>query len=458
MVDKHVLMGSGSINKALAWLAAPAIIGLVIQTLYGLVDSVFVGRGLGEEGVLGLAALAVAFPVAHLLLSAAAGVGVGGSSYISRGFGASDSGRVKKGVGNMIIMAFVVGIICTIIGLVFLKPILFVFGATETTLPFAYNYMFWIILGCTFQILTVTINAIVMAEGNSLYSMSMYAVSSVTNIILDYIFIFEFGWGIQGAAIATIMSQMLSVLLLIFYLYKISKLKFSLKWLKFDKTAFWGIGKVGFSEFLREGSLAIMFIIVIWNVNMYGDDSSVAIYGLINRIFGFVIIPAMGVVQGMIPLTGFNYGAKKYDRVRKILKTASLWAILISFVLGAMTYIFTAELFSLFITDTALIDEAVIAYWIADLSIPIVAFQIVGSAFMQALGQARASLILALIRQFSIIPVLAVIPYFLGLMGVWVAFPIADLLATAITLWFVLRQLKSLKKEEKLHTMYEMSA
>lgn len=458
MVDKHVLMGSGSINKALAWLAAPAIIGLLIQTLYGLVDSVFVGKGLGDDGVLGLAALAIAFPVSHLLLSAAAGVGVGGSSFISRGFGASDHDRVKKGVGNMIIMAFVVGILCTIIGLVFLKPILFVFGATESTLPFAYDYMYWIILGCTFQILTVTINAIVMAEGNSLYSMSMYAISSATNIVLDYIFIFEFDWGIQGAAIATILSQLLSVVLLIFYLYKISKLKFNLKWLRFNKTAFWGIGKVGFSEFLREGSLAIMFIIVIWNVNQYGDDSSVAIYGLINRIFGFVIIPAMGVVQGMIPLTGFNYGAKKYDRVRKILKTASLWAILISFVLGAFTYIFTAELFSFFMTDTTLIDEAVIAYWIADLSIPIVAFQIVGSAFMQSLGQARASLILALIRQFSIIPVLAVVPYFLELMGVWIAFPIADLIATTITLWFVLRQLKSLKKEEKLYEKYEREA
>lgn len=457
MVDKHILMGSGSINKALAWLAAPAIIGLVIQTLYGLVDSVFVGRGLGDDGVLGLAALAVAFPVSHLLLSAAAGVGVGGSSFISRGFGASDSERVKKGVGNMIIMAFVVGLICTVVGLVLLKPILFVFGATESTLPFAYDYMYWIILGCTFQILTVTLNAIVMAEGNSMYSMGMYTVSSLTNIVLDYVFIFEFGWGIQGAAIATIMSQMLSVVILVFYLYKISKLKFSLKWLKFDKFSFWNIGKVGFSEFLREGSLAIMFIIVIWNVNMYGDDSSVAIYGLINRIFGFVIIPAMGIVQGMIPLTGFNYGAKNYERVRKILKTASIWAIMISFILGAITYIFTAELFSLFITDMSLIDEAVIAYWVADLSIPVVAFQIVGSAFMQALGQARASVILALIRQFAIIPVLAIVPYFMGLMGVWVAFPIADVIATAITLWFVLRQLKSLKGEEKLHEMYTNS-
>lgn len=454
MVDKHVLMGSGSINKALAWLAAPAIIGLVIQTLYGLVDSIFVGQGLGDDGVIGLAALAIAFPVSHVLLSVAAGVGVGGSSYISRGFGASDSERVKKGIGNMVIMAILAGIVCTILGLTFLDPVLKIFGATETNLPFAHDYMYWILLGCTFQILTVTLNAIVMAEGNSFYSMGMYTVSSVTNIILDYVFIFEFGWGIQGAAIATILSQMLSVCILIFYMYKVSKLKFGLKWIRFDKIAFWEIGKVGVSEFLREGALVIMFIIVIWNVNRYGDDSAVAVYGLINRIFGFVIIPAMGVVQGMIPLTGFNYGSKNYARVRKILKTASIWAVAISFVLGALTYIFTAELFSLFITDTALIDEAVIAYWIADLSIPVVAFQIVGSAFMQALGKARASFILALIRQFSIIPVLAVIPYFMGLMGVWVAFPIADVIATAITLWFVLNQLKSLKKEEKLYEKY----
>jgi putative efflux protein, MATE family len=451
MADKHEMMRSGNIKKTMAWLAAPAVIGLVIQMLYGLVDSIFVGRGLGENGVIGLAALAIAFPVSHLLLSAASGVGVGGSSYISRGFGAADSARVKNGVGNMIIMAIAVGIICTIFGLAFLDPLLMLFGADEITLPFARGYMFWIILGCTFQILTVTMNAIVMAEGNSIYSMGMYAVSSLTNVILDYVFIFEYGWGVQGAAVATVFSQMLNVLILIFYLYKVSKLKFNLKWIKFNKSSFSEIGKVGASESIREGALVIMFIIVMFNVNLYGDESSVAIFGLINRIFGFVIIPALGIVQGMIPLIGYNYGAKNFDRIRKILKVSAVWAISISIVVGALTYIFTAELFELFMPGSPLIDEAVIAYWIADLSIPVIAFQIIGSAFMQALGKARASFILAMLRQLSIIPVLAVIPYFMGLMGVWVAFPIADTITTVITLAFVLHQLKFLKREEKLH-------
>jgi putative efflux protein, MATE family len=451
MADKHEMMRSGNIQKTMAWLAAPAVIGLVIQMLYGLVDSIFVGRGLGENGVIGLAALAIAFPVSHLLLSAASGVGVGGSSYISRGFGAADSARVKNGVGNMIIMAIIVGIICTIFGLTFLDPLLTLFGADEITLPFARDYMFWIILGCTFQILTVTMNAIVMAEGNSVYSMGMYAVSSLMNVILDYVFIFEYGWGVQGAAIATVLSQMLNVLILIFYLYKVSKLKFSLKWLKFNKSSFSEIGKVGASETIREGALVIMFIIVMFNVTHYGDESSVAIFGLINRIFGFVIIPALGIVQGMIPLIGYNYGAKDYGRIRKILKVSAIWAVSISLVVGALTYIFTAELFELFMPGSPLIDDAVIAYWIADISIPVIAFQIIGSAFMQALGKARASFILALLRQFAIIPVLAVIPYFWGLMGVWAAFPIADTITTVITLTFVLYQLKFLKREEKLH-------
>ena len=448
MSDKHEMMRSGNIKKTMAWLAAPAVIGLVIQMLYGLVDSIFVGRGLGENGVIGLAALAIAFPVSHLLLSAASGVGVGGSSYISRGFGASDSVRVKNGVGNMIIMAILVGIFCTVFGLTFLDPLLMLFGADEITLPFARDYMFWIILGCTFQVLTVTMNAIVMAEGNSIYSMGMYTVSSLTNVVLDYIFIFEYGWGVQGAAIATVISQMLNVAILIFYLYKVSKLKFSIKWLKFNKSSFSEIGKVGFSEFVREGALVIMFIIVIFNVNRYGDESAVAIFGLINRIFGFVIIPALGIVQGMIPLIGYNYGAKNYDRIRKILKISSIWAISISFILGAFTYIFTAELFELFMPGSPLIEEAVIAYWIADLSIPLIAFQIVGSAFMQALGKARASFILAILRQLSIIPILAIFPYFFGLMGVWISFPIADTITTVITVAFVWYQLKSLKKME----------
>jgi len=350
----------------------------------------------------------------------------------------------------MIIMAIAVGIVCTILGLVFLDPLLTLFGADEITFPYAHDYIFWIILGCTFQVLTVTMNAIVMAEGNSVYSMGMYAVSSVMNVVLDYIFIFEYGWGVQGAAIATVLSQMLNVLILIIYLYKVSKLKFSVKWIKFNKKSFSEIGNVGVSEFIREGALVIMFIIVLFNVNRYGDESAVAIFGLINRIFGFVIIPALGIVQGMIPLVGYNYGAKDYDRIRKILKVSAVWAVSISLVVGAFTYIFTAELFELFMPGSPLIEEAVIAYWIADLSIPVIAFQIIGSAFMQALGKARASFILAILRQLSIIPVLAVIPYFMGLMGVWVAFPVADTITTVITLAFVLHQLKFLKREEKL--------
>jgi Na+-driven multidrug efflux pump len=189
----------------------------------------------------------------------------------------------------------------------------------------------------------------------------------------------------------------------------------------------------------------------MFNVTHYGNEESVAIFGLINRIFGFVIIPALGIVQGMIPLIGYNYGAKDYGRIRKILKISAIWAVSISLVVGALTYIFTAELFELFMPGSPLIDDAVIAYWIADISIPVIAFQIIGSAFMQALGKARASFILALLRQFAIIPVLAVIPYFWGLMGVWAAFPVADTITTVITLAFVLHQLKFLKREEKLH-------
>lgn len=454
MVDKHVLMGSGSLNKALAWLAAPAIIGLVIQTLYGLIDSIFVGQGLGADGITGLAALAVAFPISHLLLCAGSGVAVGGSSFISRGFGSSDSERVQKGVGNMIFMSLVVSLICTVGGLLFLEPLLSLFGADASTMPFAKDYIFWIILFSVFQIVTITINAIVMAEGNSLYSMGMYIISSVTNIVLDYVFIFEFGWGIQGAAIATILSQAINVVILIYYLYRVSKLNFSLKWIHFDRAAFTEIAKVGISEFIREGSLVFTYIIIVFNLNYYGTATHVAIYGIINRIFGFVIIPAMGINQGMIPLAGFNYGAKNYERVRKTVKIALIWAVLISLVLTVITYLFTAQIISLFTPETSFIEEAVVAYWIANLCIPLVPIQIVGSAFMQALGKARASFLLAIARQLMMLPLMVVIPLALGLLGVWIAYPLTDLLASAVTLWFVLSQLKSLKKEEMLHEIY----
>lgn len=445
-------MNEKGVKTALFWLSAPAVLGLLIQTLYGIVDSIFVGHGLGESGILGLSALTVAFPVSHLLLSVASGVAVGGSSYISRRMGSRDKRNVEKGIGNMIALAILASVICTVLGLLFLDPVLKVFGANANILPLAHDYVYWIVLGCVFQILTVTINAVVMAEGNSFYSMGMYAASSVCNVVLDYVFIFEYGWGIQGAAIATVLSQMLNVAILIFYLYRVSKLNFSWRWISLDLKIAKEIVQVGVSEFIRESSLVFMFIIVNFNLNIYGEDeSSIAIFGLINRIFGFVVLPVMGIVQGMIPLTGYNYGAKNYNRVREIFKTAVFGALLFSLLLGAISYIFTAEIFSLFTTDAAVIEEGVIAYWIADVSIPIVAFQIVGSALMQALGNARASFILTMARQVFILPVLAVIPYLIGLVGVWIAFPVVDVMAGLLTLWFVLRQLKSLKTEEKMH-------
>ncbi|MCL2549420.1 MAG: MATE family efflux transporter [Methanimicrococcus sp.] len=456
MADKHEMMNSGNLKKALAWLAAPAIVGMIVQTLYGIVDSIFVGRGLGDDGVLGLAALAVAFPVSYLLICVGSGVAVGGSSFISRGFGAADKERVQKGIGNMIFMALAASVFCTIAGLLFLDPLLTLFGATETNIPFARDYMFWIILGCVFQIMTITLNSVVMAQGNSVYSMTMYTVTSLINVVLDYIFIFEFGWGVKGAAIATVLCQILNVAILIFYLYKVSKLNFRLKWIRFDRPVFSEIGKIGISEFLREGSLVFTFIIIVWNLNYYGNDTHIAIYGLINRIFGFVFIPAIGIVQGMIPLAGFNYGAKNFERVRKIVKISLVWAIGILFVLTAITYLFTSEIFTLFIPDNPeLVKEAVIAYWIADLMIPIIAIQVIGSAFMQALGKAKASFVLAVARQVIMIPIMVIFPYFFGLVGVWIAYPVTDLLASALTLWFVVSQLKSLKNEEKLSEKYK---
>jgi len=456
MADKYEMMNTGNLHKALAWLAAPAIVGLIVQTLYGIIDSIFIGRGLGEDGVLGLAALAVAFPISYLLICVGSGVAVGGSSFISRGFGAADKERVQKGIGNMIFMALAVSVFCTIFGLLFLNPLLTLFGATATNMPFARDYMFWIILGCVFQILAITLNSVVMAQGNAVYSMTMYIVSSLINVILDYVFIFEFGWGVQGAAVATVLCQMLNVAILIFYLYKVSKLNFSLKWIRYDRPAFSEIGKIGVSEFLREGSLIFMFIITVWNINYYGNDTHIAIYGLINRIFGFVFIPAIGIVQGLIPLAGFNYGAKNYARVRKIVKISLVWAFVFLFVLTAITYIFTAEIFTLFIPhNPELIREAVIAYWIADVMVPIIAIQVIGSAFMQAVGKAKASFVLAVARQGIMIPIMLIVPYLLGLVGVWVAYPIADFLASLLTLWFVVSQMNALKKEEKLSEKYK---
>ncbi|MCL2141323.1 MAG: MATE family efflux transporter [Methanimicrococcus sp.] len=452
METKLEQLNNRGVKTALARLSFPAMVGIFIQMLYGLVDSVFVGRGLGEDGIIGLSALTIAFPLSYLILSVASGISVGGSSYISRSMGALEKVRVEKGIGNMIILAFAAGVFFTIFGLLFLDPILKVFGATPVILPFARDYMFWIILGCTFQILTMTVNAVVMAEGNAIFSMKMYTASSILNVILDYIFIFHFGWGIQGAAIATSLCQVFNVMILIYYLYGVSKLKFRLKWIVFDMKTSLDIIKVGVSEFVRESSLVFMFIIVNYNLKIHGDTSSFAIFGIINRIFGFVIIPVIGIVQGMIPLTGFNYGAKKFQNVRDILKISVKWSILLSFIIGAFTYIFTAPLLSLFITDPVVVKEGVIAYWIADISIPIVAFQIIGSAFTQALGKARVSFILTISRQVFILPTLFIIPHFMGLIGVWVAFPVVDLLAGILTLWFVLRQLKLLKKEERVNT------
>ncbi len=450
MTDNKKNLEKENISNLLLRLSVPAIIGMMIQATYNITDTIFVGRALGENGVYAIGGLAVAFPVQMIIMATALAIGIGGASLISRSIGKNDLDRAERTFGNVILLVFISSIGIIVFGTIYLSPILQAFGATDTILPYSYDYLQIILYGTFFFSFALAVNSIVRAEGNANIAMYSMIISAGLNILLDPLFIFGLGMGIRGAAYATVISQFICALYLIhYYLNGKSIIKFRLKNLKPDFRIINEISAIGISPFVRQGSSSIVVIVLNNVLVIYGGDVSVAVFGIMSRLLMFTIMPVMGIVHGVQPIIGFNYGAKNYDRVIQSVKLSAFVASGISFAGFLLLFLFPEQLMNIFTSDKMLIEEGISAIRISVLALPFVGFQIIGSALYQSIGKARPSFILSMSRQvFFLIPLVIILPRFFELNGVWIAFPISDLLAFALTFTMVSRELKSLNIEE----------
>ncbi len=432
------MLGTEKITTLLRRLSVPALIGMFVMTLYNVVDTVFISYGVGIEAVAGTT---VAFPLMMIMMAVAAALGVGGASVISRRLGAQKGEEANLVFGNIITLNLIVSVLGLFVAFFALEPILNLFGATPSTLGYAKDYMFPILFGTFFFSFGFAANNLIRAEGNARFAMVMMIVPAVINIILDPIFIFVLNMGVQGAAIATVISQAVVFFMVFDYFLKgKSSLRFAISNLKLKWSLVRETLSVGLPAMIQQSAGSILVISVNSMLIQHGTEFYVGIYGIIQRIVMITTIPIMAVMQGMMPIVGYNYGAQKFERMRETiwltLKVVTICATAITLVLVAIPEPFLR----IFTANQEVIEEGATAMRILFAVFFVVGVQIVAGGLYQALGKPKQALVLSLSRQILIlIPLVLILPNYFGVIGVWLAFPISDILAVALASYLLYR-------------------
>ena len=438
-------LGTQKISKLLIKQAVPATIGILVMSLNMIVDTIFVGQWIG---VLAIAAITVVLPIAFLISSIGMGIGIGGSSIISRALGANNPEKAFLTFGNQICLTVILAILFVILGNVFSVPILNLFGAKGEILPIASEYFGVIIYGVPFLAFAMMGNPTIRAEGKPKFAMYAMMVPSVLNILLDILFIKYFNWGMYGAGLATsIAYASCGLYILYFFLSSKSELQIIPKNFKLDFKIVQEIAKLGGVSIVRQGAISILMIVLNYSLYTYGGEISIAVFGIINRVMMFALSPVLGVSQGFLPVAGFNIGAKKNDRVKETIKKSIYFGSILGTLIFIGIVIFKEQIIWIFTNDATLLEKTPNAMLVVFLVTPIVTMQLIGSAYFQAAGKAMPALLLTLLKQgIFLIPLAYLLPIYYGIDGVWWSFPIADTLATIITVFVLKREVsKNLK-------------
>lgn len=453
--DNSQLMGTESIGKLLIKFSVPAIVGMIVNALYNVVDRIFVGQGVNT---LALSGITIAFPIMNIILAFAMLVGVGATALISIRLGQGRKDEAEKILGNAVSLTIIVSLLLTIIGIIFLEPILTMFGGTGEVLEYGKEYMFIILIASTLGNLAFSINNIIRAEGNPKKAMATMLIGALINTVLNPLFIFGFGFGIRGSALATAISQTVSTIWVMSHFIgpkSKSMLKLKKENLKLDFHIIRGTFAIGVSPFAMQVATSVITVFLNKQLVHYGTEISIAVMGVINSIVMLILMPIFGINQGVQPIIGYNYGAKQYKRVREALKLSIIFATIISTLGYLLVYIFPGFIMSMFAdkTNTAILSEflseGTYGLRIYLCMLPIVGFQIVSSNYFQSVGKAGYSIFLSLSRQVIILlPLLYILPRFFNLHGVFIAGPTSDFLASLLTLILLIRELKKLNKEE----------
>ncbi len=424
-------LASESIAKLLWKYTLPAMVGTVVMSLYNIVDRIFIGQGVGPLAISGLA---LTFPFMIVLLAFGMLIGAGAASRISITLGENNPQKAEKILGNAITLTFLISGTVVLLSLLFMNDLLRLFGGTDNTIRYAYDYMIIIVPAGVLTALYFGLNNIMRASGHPRKAMYNILLGAVVNLILDPIFIFVFHWGIQGAAIATVISYLVGTINGgSHFLLKTTPIRFHFSNLKLEKEIIWSIISIGLSPFSMQ--IGSSFVVVLFNGTLlkYGGDLAIGAYGIINSINMLVIMFIIGLNQGSQPIIGFNYGAKNYHRMFSTLKYAAVAGTILStlgFVIGTF---FPLQVASLFTSDESLQRIAAQGQRISVMMFTLIGFQIVISNFFQSIGKAKMSIALSLTRQFIfLIPAVIILPPIFGLSGAWAAMPVSDGLSSIV--------------------------
>lgn len=439
-------LGTRPIGELLMQYAIPAIIAMTASSLYNMVDSIFIGQGVGPMAISGLA---ITFPLMNLSAAFGAAVGVGASTFISVKLGQKDYNTAQHILGNTMTLNLITGLSVGLIILLLLDPILKFFGASEQTLPYARDYMFVILLGNVITHMYFGLNAVLRAAGKPHHAMYATIFTVILNTVLDPLFIWTFNMGIQGAAYATILAQCIALT------WQLKIFSNERELLHFKRGTFRPVGyiirniiAVGLSPFCMNVCACIVVIFINNRMLMYGGDMAVGAYGIANKVAFIFVMINMGVNQGMQPIAGYNFGSRQYDRMLRVLKYAIIAATIVmstGFVIAMTIPQLCARLFT---TDATLISMSAKGIRYIMIMFPVVGYQMVISTFFQSIGKAKISIFLSLSRQLLVLlPLLVILPPLFKIDGVWLAMPGSDLIAALIAAWIMMVYMKKFKKQ-----------
>lgn len=443
--QKH--LGEAPIGKLLLQYSVPAIIGMIVNALYNIVDRMFIGN-IPNIGSLAITGVGITMPIMTIILAFGMLIGIGATANISLNLGKGNRPTAEKLLGNAFTLSIIVGLAIAIVGTICANPILNLFGASENTLFYAKEYLHIILLGCTFNILSFSLNSTVRADGNPKMSSLTMVIGCGTNIVLDYVFIFIFNLGVKGAALATIISQAITFFIILYY-YTIgnSNLKLKVENFKLKKHLVTMTFAIGIAPFATQIANSLVQVIANNALKTYGSDLAIGAMTVISSLNIVFMMPIFGINQGCQPIIGFNYGAKKYKRAKETFKYATMAACVICIIGFTIIQCFPTQIISLFNNDPKLTNLAMRGIRIYLLMMPIVGINIVATSYYQSIGKAKVSMFVSLLRQvILLIPFTIILPKFIGLDGVWAAGACADSLSVIITLILLRKEFKQLDK------------
>lgn len=430
MADVHAL-GTANIRKLLWEYSLPAIVAMLASSLYNIVDSIFIGHGVGALAISGLA---ITFPLMNLSAAFGSLIGAGGATLLSIKMGQHDVESAERVLGNIVSLNLLLGTLFMLFGLLFLEPILLFFGASSETLPYAYDYMFVLLIGNLVTHLYLGLNSAMRSTGSPRKAMLTTLMTVFIKCVLDPLFIFVFDWGIRGAALATVVAQLAALIYtLVHFLNPRQELHFKRDIFTLRRRVAVSIFSIGMAPFVLNACSCLVVVVINQSLLKYGSDLAVGAYGIVNRIMMLFGMLVLGFNQGMQPIAGYNYGALKMDRVKSVLKQTILYASLVM-----TTGFFIVELFPelvarMFTTDAELLSISEKGLRIVFAMAPVVGFQMVVSNFFQSIGHASKAVFLSSTRQLLfLVPLLVILPHFFGVIGVWLSLPISDVLSSAL--------------------------